>query len=391
MDDRDRVRRLLRQQSAIAGFGSFALRQSDLQTVLDEAGRACAKGLDVCFCKICRYQPRSDDLLVVAGVGWRDGVVGFAVSRADATTPQGRAFITGAPTTSSNLEADPSFDLPDFYRAHGIVSTIDVPIKGGDRPYGVLEVDSDAQHDYDQHDIDFLTGFANVLAEAVSTAERTAVLQAALAEMRNLVLDKDLLLDKTRMLAQELQHRVRNNLQLIYGMLTNQMTGLSSESAQKGLRAIARRVSTLAQVYDHLLGTDMAETADAGGFLTSLCRAVAAVQARDGIRLTCGTAPLFLDLDTVTVLGIMTTEVITNCYEHAFPDGAGAIDVRLEGAAGADCTLTIRDTGPGFVAAPQSKRHGIGLVRRLAEQIGGSALLSDPPGATWTITFPAPG
>ena len=390
MDDRDRVRRLLRQQSAIAGFGSFALRQSDLQTVLDEAGRACAKGLDVRFCKICRYQPLTDDLLVVAGVGWRDGVVGSAVSRADVTTPQGRAFTTGAPATSRDLDADRSFVLPDFYKAHGIVSTIDVPIKGQDRPYGVLEVDSDTQHDYDRHDIDFLTGFANVLAEAVSTAERTAVLQAALAEMQSLVADKDMLLDRTRMLAQELQHRVRNNLQLIYGMLTNQMTGLPSDATQKGLRAIARRVSTLAQVYDHLLGTDMAETADAGGFLNSLCQAVASVQARDEIRLTCAAGPLFLDLDTVTVLGIMATEVITNCYEHAFPDEAGTIDVRLEGAGGADCVLTIGDTGPGFVAAPLSKRHGIGLVRRLAEQIGGSATLSAPPGATWTITFPAP-
>ena len=395
MDDRDRVRRLLRQQSAIAGFGSFALSQTDLQSVLDEAGRACAKGLDVRFCKICRYQPLTDDLLVVAGVGWRDGVVGTAVSRADVTTPQGRAFTSGEPTISSNLNTDQSYKLPDFYKAHGIISTIDVPIKGSERPYGVLEVDSDTQHTYDQHtydqhDIDFLTGFANVLAEAVSTAERTAVLQAALAEMRSLVIEKDMLLDKTRMLAQELQHRVRNNLQLIYGMLTNQMTDKSSETAQKGLRAIARRVSTLAQVYDHLLGADMAETADAGGFLTSLCHAVDAVQAREGVRLTCTTDPLFLDLDTVTVLGIMTTEVITNCYEHAFPDGKGAIDVRLAGAAGAQCVLTIRDTGPGFIAAPMSKRHGIGLVRRLAEQIGGSAILSSPPGAIWTISFPAP-
>jgi hypothetical protein len=53
--------------------------------------------------------------------------------------------------------------------AHGIISTIDVIIKGNDQPYGVLEIDNDVQHNYDQHDIDFLTGFANVLAEAVAT------------------------------------------------------------------------------------------------------------------------------------------------------------------------------------------------------------------------------
>lgn len=254
----------------------------------------------------------------------------------------------------------------------------------------MLEVDSDTQHDYGQHDIDFLTGFANVLAEAVSTAERTTVLTSALAEMRELVLEKDMLLDRTRVLAQELHHRVRNNLQLIYGMLTNQMSGLSAEEAHKGLWAIARRVSTLAQVYDHLLGTEMAKTADAGGFLRSLCLAIAAVQSRDGVILSCRSAPLLLDLDTVTVLGIITTEVVTNCYEHAFPDGAGSITVELDGSAGEDCCLTITDTGPGFAAEPRSKRHGIGLVRRLAEQIGGSATLAAPPGASWTIRFPPP-
>ena len=391
MDDRERVFKLLRQQSAIAGFGSFALRQTDLQAVLDEAARACAKGLDVTFCKICRFQPESDDLLVVAGVGWREGVIGQAVSKADATTPQGRAFTSGDPAIARDLRIATGYVLPAFYAAHGIISTVDVVIKGAERPYGVLEVDSDVQLDFDPHDIDFLTGFANVLAEAVSTSERTAVLQSALAAMRALVTDKDLLLEKTRVLAQELQHRVRNNLQLIYGMLTNQMVSVNSEVAERGLSAIARRVSTLAQVYDHLIGADMAETAEAGAFLRSLCVAIAAVQAQDRIRLDCATAPVFLDLDTVTALGIITTEIVTNCYEHAFPEHVGVISVDLRRVADHPdlCQLTLSDTGPGFVAAPLSKRHGIGLVRRLAEQIGGTATLSGPPGAVWTIVFPA--
>ena len=48
-DDAAKVRKLLRQQAAIAGFGSFALRQSDLLKVLTEAARVCAEGLSVPF------------------------------------------------------------------------------------------------------------------------------------------------------------------------------------------------------------------------------------------------------------------------------------------------------------------------------------------------------
>ena len=95
----------------------------------------------------------------------------------------------------------------EFYARHGIVSTIDVVIKGfEDRPaYGVLEIDSPTEHTYDENDINFLTGFANVLAEGVATQSRMQTLNAVINEKN--------------MLARELHHRVRNNLQLIQGML----------------------------------------------------------------------------------------------------------------------------------------------------------------------------
>ena len=125
-----RVDVLLRQQAAIAKFGSFALRQSDLLTVLTEAARVCAEGLSVPFCKVCRYRPEENDLLVEAGFGWQAGVVGIVVSRADASSPQGRAFISGQPSICNDLRKDNEFDLPAFYAAHGIISTVDVMIKG---------------------------------------------------------------------------------------------------------------------------------------------------------------------------------------------------------------------------------------------------------------------
>src|SRR5437762_3174008 len=67
---------LRRQQAAIAGFGSFALQQSDLLTILTEAARVCAQGLDVSFSKICRYREVENDLLIEAGYGWNAGVIG---------------------------------------------------------------------------------------------------------------------------------------------------------------------------------------------------------------------------------------------------------------------------------------------------------------------------
>ncbi len=191
------VQKLLRQQAAIARFGSFALRERDLMKILTEATRVCAEGLNVPFSKVCQYRAKQNDLLIVAGHGWQEGVIGYVASRADTSSPQGLAFTTGQPSICDDLQKSAFKDLPPFYAAHGIVSIIDVIIKGNDiQPYGILEIDNDHQHDYDEHDINFLTGFANVLAEAVLTASRGAALQVTVDRMKALVEEKDRLLDE---------------------------------------------------------------------------------------------------------------------------------------------------------------------------------------------------
>ncbi len=397
MDDAPlKVRNLLRQQAAIAAFGTFALRQNDLLTVLAEAARVCATGLDVPFCKVCRYRESEDDLLIEAGCGWKDGVVGHVVSRADQSSPQGRAFVTGDPSICNDLGKDTQFKLPSFYAEHGIISTIDVVIKGADavsdRPYGVLEIDNNKQHDYDQHDVDFLTAFANVLAEAVATAERTNVLRATIAQMQWLVEEKDRLLDQKKILAEELQHRVRNNLQLVYGMLSRQLSETQDAAGRRGIKAIARRVSTLAQVYDHLLGNEMSRTTDFGGYVKSLCESIEQIHSspETEISLSCDSDELILDLDQVTALGIILVEIVTNSYDHAFPDGRGRITVIVKRpAAGQNsASMTIADNGTGFAVNPESKRHGIGLIGRLITQIDGTVDLDSGHGTVWTLSFP---
>lgn len=74
------------------------------------------------------------------------------------------------------------------------------------------------------------------------------------------------------------------------------------------------------------------------------------------VTLTCEdeVKPLFLDLDSVTALGIVIAEIISNAYVHAFPGRAG----------------------------------GLVLVRRLMEQIGGSVRIVLDPGTKWALAFP---
>ncbi len=332
------------------------------------------------FSKICRYRPYENDLLIEAGCGWDAGVIGCVVSQANESSPQGRAYVTGEPVIIRNLLEGNTLDLPHFYAQHGIVSTVDVVIPGFEgKPYGVLEIDSPMPHQYDVHDINFLTGFANVLAEAVATVTRVKALRA--------------LVDEKNLLAEELQHRVRNNLQIVTSMLRSYARTATDVPARQGVDLIMRHVTTLAQVYDSLLGVGLSETIDLGLYLQGLCGSLPQLQAdRDrNVQIVCRLDSILLRLDAVTALGMVVAELVTNSFGHAFPDRSGQIVVALTRSADRQTAiLTIQDDGVGFEIKNESARHGLGLVRRLTRQIKGTVDVHRADGTLWTLTFPLP-
>ena len=236
------VEKLLRQQAALADFGSFAFGEIDLDAILTEAARICSSSLEVSFAKICRYRALQNDLLTIAGWGWQEGVVGRVVSSANESSTQGRAFITGKPVILRDLANSTGYALPIFYAEHGVVATADVLIKGRAGSWGVLEVDSTVPRKFDRHDIAFLTGFANVLAEAAATAERLTDMRVVMERTRSLLAQTERLVEERRDRERRMHDLQAELLRVARLNMMGQMTAAIAHEVNQPLAAIANYV-----------------------------------------------------------------------------------------------------------------------------------------------------
>jgi two-component sensor histidine kinase len=230
-----------------------------------------------------------------------------------------------------------------------------------------------------------------VLAEAVATRDRNEALRAALASATAMVAEKDRLLNERNLLAREMQHRVRNNLQLISEMVNAQLRQTPDEAAQKSLSGIIRKIMTLAEVYEHLLGSGMNGKIDLGAYALALCAKLPDLQPSPEFAVSrhCNAARVQVTLASATALGLTMTELISNSYEHAFPGRGGTIGVRVARCEQADQgVITIAGDGIGYVQAAETRRHGVGLARRLMQQVEGTLEVAADAGTVWTLRFP---
>jgi len=338
----------IRQQEILAELGVSALRGTAFEALLEETVRMVAEGLEAELAKVLEYMPAEKRLLMRAGVGWDPGLVGTATIGADLESPSGYALRTGKPVISNHLENEERFRTPELLSSHSVRRAMNVILQGDGVPYGILEVDSRSEGEFSEHDISFLQGAANILGMAIERQTQERKLKEALAHQQVLV--------------KEINHRVKNSLQLVSSML-NLQAGADPVVA-KPLQDASSRIAAIARAHDRLYRSPQIEKIDLCAYLGEVCRDLTEVTPHCEIVCDAPEA-LFMGTDRAIRVALIVTELVTNAAKHAYPDGqSGQIVVSLVRGDRDTARITIRDGGVGLPVDFELGRGG-GLGMRL--------------------------
>ncbi len=196
-------------------------------------------------------------------------------------------------------------------------------------------------------------------------------------------------LAKQELLAQEIHHRVKNNLQVVASLLNLQASRIRQPEARAEFQSARDRVRALATLHRHLYLQGEMQAINMRGFLTELCGQLLhalSPGAAERIRLEIEAPDLLIASDQAVPLALIVTETVGNAIKYAFPGGrAGHISVRLTAEDG-QAKLVVQDDGIGLPAGRSETetgvRDGIGLqlVRGLARQLGATLAVSEAEG-----------
>ncbi|MBD2841361.1 histidine kinase dimerization/phosphoacceptor domain -containing protein [Erythrobacter rubeus] len=195
-------------------------------------------------------------------------------------------------------------------------------------------------------------------------------------------------LDGQRLLNLDMQHRVKNNLQLLLSLLNLQLQSASSESAS-AVKSVRNRILSMAALYNNLYTdeeSDVGATISAKDMLPELIGRIASTYEANNRVGTVSIADIHFDKATASPLGLLVAELVSNVFKHTDE----SFDLSLLAKENDRIVLTIADRGPAFSANADFKTGGgLDIVNELALQIGGTLehWSLSPKGNEWTLEF----
>ncbi len=203
--------------------------------------------------------------------------------------------------------------------------------------------------------------------------------------LRRMVSQKETLL-------KELQHRVKNNLNVVSSLLDLEADNLTDEGARTVFLEARTRIESIATIYERLYLSEDLTTVDLGQYVRDLADYVFRTYEIDPGRafLTVDTDAVMLETKRVVPLGLILNELISNSLKYSLGSGRGEIRVSVK-RAGDRAELAVSDSGPGLppgLDPHEATSMGMELVRMLAQELRGDLVYESGKGLSVRVSFP---
>ena len=206
-------------------------------------------------------------------------------------------------------------------------------------------------------------------------------------KLREAVQQKELLL-------KEVNHRVKNSLQLVASLFGLQRASIKDPEARQQFDEAGRRINTVAQIHQRLYQDENVDRVSLDRFVHELCSELGSVMEGNGkVRLICEVSPCYLTTDKVIPAALIVNELITNAFKYSYPGDTGGVirvDCRPEGNA---LILSVSDDGvplPKDFDLAKSSGLGMKMIAALAKQLRAPLDVVQHPGSkSFVLRVPA--
>jgi PAS domain S-box-containing protein len=214
--------------------------------------------------------------------------------------------------------------------------------------------------------------------------ERTADLKSANERLANALAMKEELLH-------EVDHRVKNNMQIIASLIGMTLRNITDDAVRSSLQTAMGRVEAMSTVHRRFYQSEDVTRFDVGAFASELATNLVVATGRSDIRLALDLEPIRVVADKAAPLALMLNELATNAIKHGFAgDRGGTLSIAIHRAGPENCRIVVADDGPGLQLVESNEgAFGHQLVQRLARQLKAHIDWQDgQPGLRAVITVP---
>jgi PAS domain S-box-containing protein len=195
------------------------------------------------------------------------------------------------------------------------------------------------------------------------------------------------------MLLREVNHRIKNGLQLVSSMLSLQGARSGNSEVRRVVQEAQARLQVVAAVHERLYRSEDIGSVELGAFLETLCRDVerAGMSADGAVTVEVRADTVTIGNDRAIPVALILNELLTNAIKYAYPGGRGAIEVTLRSLPEGKAVLSVGDHGIGLPDDFDKRQRaslGFRIVRGLARQVDGEMrIVRRAPGVCFEIAF----